>query len=133
MCADPRLRLSFLDHRLWYTSHSLRFYHALQIQTVKISLEQFDKAFENRLRLQIMSVLVANESYDFNSLKDLLAATDGNLASHLKALEKEEYITVIKTFIGRKPNTQYMVSKKGRDAFLKHLEALENLIKHQKT
>lgn len=80
-----------------------------------------------------MSVLVANESYDFNSLKDLLAATDGNLASHLKALEKEEYITVIKTFIGRKPNTQYMVSKKGRDAFLKHLEALENLIKHQKT
>lgn len=79
-----------------------------------------------------MSVLVANESYDFNSLKDLLAATDGNLASHLKALEKEEYITVIKSFIGRKPNTQYMVSKKGRDAFLKHLEALENLIKHQK-
>lgn len=80
-----------------------------------------------------MSVLVANESYDFNSLKDLLAATDGNLASHLKALEKEEYITVIKSFIGRKPNTQYVVSKKGRDAFLKHLEALENLIKHQKT
>lgn len=100
---------------------------------MKISLEQFDKAFENRLRLQIMSVLVANESYDFNSLKDLLAATDGNLASHLKALEKEEYITVIKSFIGRKPNTQYVVSKKGRDAFLKHLEALENLIKHQKT
>lgn len=99
---------------------------------MKISLEQFDKAFENRLRLQIMSVLVANESYDFNSLKDLLAATDGNLASHLKALEKEEYITVIKTFIGRKPNTQYVVSKRGRDAFLKHLEALENLIKQQK-
>jgi len=99
---------------------------------VKVSLEQFDKAFENRTRLQIMSVLVANDVYDFNSLKDLLNVTDGNLASHLKALEKEEYITVNKTFVGRKPNTQYAASKIGRDAFKKHLEALENLIKQQK-
>ena len=95
-------------------------------------LEQFDKAFENRLRLQIMSVLAVNERYDFNALKELLKATDGNLASHLKALEKEEYITVNKSFIGRKPNTQYAASKKGREAFKKHLEALENLIKQQK-
>jgi len=99
---------------------------------VKISLEQFDKAFENRLRLQIMSVLVANESYDFNSLKELLNVTDGNLASHLKALEKENYIVVNKSFIGRKPNTQYSASATGREAFKKHLQALENLIKQQK-
>lgn len=79
-----------------------------------------------------MSVLVANHSYDFNSLKELLNVTDGNLASHLKALEKEEYIKVNKTFIGRKPNTQYSASEKGREAFKKHLEALENLIKQQK-
>jgi len=100
---------------------------------VKNVLEQFDKAFENRIRLQIMSVLVANESYDFNSLKELLNVTDGNLASHLKALEKEEYILVNKSFVGRKPNTQYSASAKGREAFKKHLEALENLIKQQKT
>ncbi len=99
---------------------------------MKTSLEQFDKAFENRIRLQIMSVLLANEHYDFNSLKDLLNVTDGNLASHIKALEKEEYIIVNKTFIGKKPNTQYSVSEKGRKAFIKHLEALENLIKQQK-
>ena len=79
-----------------------------------------------------MSVLVANESYDFNSLKDLLAVTDGNLASHLKALEKEEYISVIKSFLGRKPNTRYKASEKGVGAFKKHLEALENLIKQQR-
>lgn len=79
-----------------------------------------------------MSVLVANRSYDFNSLKDLLQVTDGNLASHIKALEKEEYISVSKSFIGRKPNTQYSVTKKGKDAFKKHLQALENLIKQQK-
>ncbi|EOR93669.1 hypothetical protein ADIARSV_3178 [Arcticibacter svalbardensis MN12-7] len=99
---------------------------------MKVSLEQFDKAFENRIRLQVMSVLVANDNYDFNSLKDLLNVTDGNLASHLKALEKEEYIIVNKTFVGRKPNTQYAASQKGVDAFKKHLEALENLIKQQK-
>lgn len=98
---------------------------------MKLSLENFDKAFENRLRLQIMSILVANERYDFNSLKELLNATDGNLASHLKALEKEEYITVYKSFLGRKPNTQYAASEQGRDAFKKHLQALENLIKQQ--
>lgn len=99
---------------------------------MKTSLEQFDKAFENRIRLQIMSVLLANEHYDFNSLKELLDVTDGNLASHIKALEKENYILVNKTFIGRKPNTQYSASEKGRKAFIKHLEALENLIKQQK-
>ena len=98
---------------------------------MKISLEHFDKAFENRVRLQVMSVLMANEQYDFNSLKELLQVTDGNLASHIKALEKEEYIIVNKSFIGRKPNTQYSASPKGREAFKRHLQALENLIKQQ--
>ena len=99
---------------------------------MKLNLEQFDKAFENRIRLHIMSILVANDSYDFNSLKELLNVTDGNLASHLKGLEKEQYITVNKSYIGRKPNTQYIASVKGKEAFIKHLEALENLIKQQK-
>ncbi|MFD2872631.1 winged helix-turn-helix domain-containing protein [Mucilaginibacter ximonensis] len=97
-----------------------------------LTLNNFDKAFENRIRLQVMSVLVANESYDFNSLKELLATTDGNLASHLKALEKEDYISVNKSFLGRKPNTKYSATSKGTAAFKKHLEALENLIKQQK-
>jgi DNA-binding transcriptional ArsR family regulator len=99
---------------------------------VKVTLTNFDKAFENRIRLQIMSVLVANESYDFNSLKELLDVTDGNLASHLKALEKEEYITVNKSFLGRKPNTRYVASALGIQAFKKHLQELENLIRQQK-
>jgi DNA-binding MarR family transcriptional regulator len=99
---------------------------------LKVFLDQFDKAFENRIRLQIMSVLVANESYDFNSLKELLDVTDGNLASHLKGLEKEEYIKVIKSFMGRKPNTKYCATTKGINAFKRHLDALEKLIKQQK-
>ncbi|MXV17137.1 transcriptional regulator [Pedobacter sp. HMF7056] len=78
-----------------------------------------------------MSVLAANESYDFNSLKELLEVTDGNLASHLKGLEKEEYIQVNKSFLGRKPNTRYVATKKGLTAFTNHLQALENLIRSQ--
>ncbi|MDB5123313.1 MAG: transcriptional regulator [Mucilaginibacter sp.] len=100
---------------------------------MKVPFEKLDKAFENRLRLQVMSVLMVNDRYDFNSLKELLDTTDGNLASHLKALEKEEYIMVHKSFIGRKPNTNYQATEKGKIAFKHHLDALEQLIKQQKT
>jgi DNA-binding MarR family transcriptional regulator len=98
---------------------------------VKQFFQHFDKAFENRIRLQIMSVLVANDEYDFNSLKELLQVTDGNLASHLKALEKEAYIDIKKTFIDRKPNTRYVATDKGREAFKKHLYALEKFLEEQ--
>ena len=76
-----------------------------------------------------MSVLVVNDQVDFNRLKALLNVTDGNLASHLKALEKEKYILMSKEFIGRKPNTKYRVSSSGKKAFEAHINALENLIK----
>jgi DNA-binding MarR family transcriptional regulator len=99
---------------------------------VKVAFDKLDKAFENRVRLQIMSVLMVNENYDFTSLKELLEVTDGNLASNLKALEKEEYIIIQKSFVGRKPNTTYQASPKGRKAFQEHLAALEQLIQQQK-
>jgi DNA-binding MarR family transcriptional regulator len=99
---------------------------------VKNPFDQLDKVLEHRVRLQIMSVLIANEAYDFNSLKELLGVTDGNLASHIKALEKEKYVLVNKTFVDRKPNTRYKASEKGRTAFRKHLDALEALVKSQK-
>jgi len=76
-----------------------------------------------------MSVLMANQKADFNMLKDVLELTDGNLASHLKALEKEEYIEVEKKFVARKPKTIYRASLKGKNAFQAHLTALEDLIK----
>ena len=79
-----------------------------------------------------MSVLISNDDYDFNSLKELLSLTDGNLASNLKVLEREKYISIYKSFVGRKPNTKYKVTARGRNAFQKHLEAMEALIKQQK-
>jgi DNA-binding MarR family transcriptional regulator len=64
-----------------------------------------DKVLSHSARLHIMSVLVANESYDFTSLRDLLQITDGSLATHIKALEKEQYIATQKSFIERKHNS----------------------------
>ena len=76
-----------------------------------------------------MSALLVNDTLDFNSLKELLDITDGNLASHVKALEKEEFIGIEKSFVGKKPNTRYYITKEGRNAFNEHLKALENIIK----
>ena len=99
---------------------------------MKNPFESLDKTLEHRVRLQIMSVLVVNESYDFNALKELLDVTDGNLATNIKALEREKYLLVSKSFVDRKPNTRYKASERGRSAFKKHLEALEELVRQQK-
>jgi DNA-binding HxlR family transcriptional regulator len=99
---------------------------------VKNPFENLDKVLEHRVRLQIMSVLVTNDAFDFNSLKEMLSVTDGNLASHIKALEKEKYVSVNKTFVDRKPNTKYKITEKGRNAFRKHLDALEQVVKQTK-
>jgi predicted transcriptional regulator len=98
---------------------------------VKKLLVNFNKAFESRVRLGIMSVLMVNQSVDFNTLKELLILSDGNLASHIRALEEVRYITVNKQFIGRKPNTTYSASKEGKKAFHAHLKELETLIRGQ--
>ena len=79
-----------------------------------------------------MSVLSVNDALDFNALKEYLDATDGNLASHIKALEKEEFIGMEKSFIGRKPNTRYFITDRGKIAFSNHLSTLERLIQSQK-
>ena len=92
-------------------------------------IENLQKVFESRVRLGLMSILMVNDSADFNTLKETLDVTDGNLASHLLALEKKEMIIVNKEFIGRKPRTNYMATKLGKQLFKNHLTALEKLIK----
>jgi DNA-binding HxlR family transcriptional regulator len=95
---------------------------------VKDIIHQLEKAFESRIRLGIMSALMVNEHLDYNHLKELLDVSDGNLASHLKALEKLKYVEVTKKFIGKKPNTSYRATTKGRIAFNNHLNMLEKLL-----
>ena len=98
---------------------------------MKSAILRLNKLFENRVRLGIMSVLIVNDSYDFNNLKETLGVTDGTLASHLKALEENNLIRVNKQFIGRKPNTSYSITDTGASLFRDHIKALEDLIKSQ--
>lgn len=96
---------------------------------MKPLLDNINKAFENKARLGIMSVLSVNESVSFVRLKELLGLSDGNLASHIRGLEEGGYLTTRKQFIGRKPHTSFSITEKGRTAFKEHLAALEALIK----
>ena len=91
-------------------------------------IQNINKAFDHRIRLGIMAILMVNESADFNMLKELLGVTDGNLASHTKALEADKYIQIEKQFIGKKPNTKYSATVIGKKAFTAHIDALEKLI-----
>ena len=93
------------------------------------SITKLNKVFDSRVRLGIMSALLVNDGVNFNQLKELTEVTDGNLASHLKTLEQNEYIKVNKGFIGRKTNTVYSATKTGEKAFKAHLDALEQMIK----
>lgn len=96
---------------------------------MKEILDQLNSVFDHRNRLGIMSVLMVNEWVDHNQLKATLALTDGNLASHLRSLEAAEHIECSKQFVGRKPQTTYRATPLGREAFKKHLDALEALLR----
>lgn len=100
---------------------------------MKVSIDGLHKAFESRVRLGIMAALAVNDTLDFTSLKEYLDVTDGNLATHLKKLEKEGFIEVEKSFIDNKPNTKYYMTEEGKKAFDEHLNVLEKIIQSQKS
>lgn len=100
---------------------------------VKDIITKLSKTFSNRYRLSIMSMLMVNDWVDYKHIKDLMPdLSDGNLANHIKHLEKQKYLEVRKQFIGKKPNTSYTATSAGREAFKEHLDALEALIKKSK-
>jgi len=90
-------------------------------------INNLNKVFESRIRLGVMSILSVNDDADFNRLKDLLKVTDGNLASHISALEKMNYIQISKEFVGKKPRTTYKITDEGKSAFQQHLASLEKM------
>ena len=91
-------------------------------------IEKLNKLFESRVRLGIMAVLAVNDWVDHAQLKELLGVTDGNLASHLSALEEAKYVQVRKRFVGKRPNTSYKATAAGARAFREHLDAIEGLL-----
>jgi DNA-binding HxlR family transcriptional regulator len=91
--------------------------------------QQLDDRIHSRIRLAIMSILVGVEQAEFNFLKQQVKTTDGNLSIHLRKLEEAKYITVKKEFVERKSQSQYRITRKGRDAFAAYIAQLEKFIK----
>ncbi|MEO0894866.1 MAG: transcriptional regulator [Bacteroidota bacterium] len=96
---------------------------------MKDTLEKLDKAFENRVRLGIMSLLIVEEWVSYGHLKSSLSQSDGNLATHIKKLKQLAYIEDKKEFKDRKPHTTYKATESGKKAFEDHLNAIEEIVK----
>jgi len=93
-----------------------------------LDIGKIDDVIHGRMRLGIMAYLVDAEVADFNELKSLLSATQGNLSVHLRKLEEAGYITIDKSFVDRKPLTRARISKAGRQAFAAYLDAISQLV-----
>ena len=87
-----------------------------------------DDVIHGRLRLGIMAYLASADVADFNELKALLQATQGNLSVHLRKLEDAGYVAIEKSFLGRKPLTRARITPPGRKAFAAYLAAMGRLV-----
>lgn len=90
---------------------------------------KFDRLVSERVRLGIMSALAVNSKMNFNELKELLQASDGNLSAHARKLEDAGYIGCKKSFKGRFPLTEYRLTAAGRRALERYLDHMERLIR----
>jgi DNA-binding HxlR family transcriptional regulator len=79
-------------------------------------------------RILIMKMLSVHGTVDFRELRQALSITDGNLASHLRTLEQEGYVTVHKEFEGKRPRTSYELTAAGRQTFNLFLEAMKAVV-----
>ncbi|MGM0443228.1 MAG: winged helix-turn-helix domain-containing protein [Fibrobacterota bacterium] len=87
-----------------------------------------ERLLASPVRLQIMATLVASRSMDFPSLKERLGLTGGNLSSHIKQLERAEYLKISKDFVNNRPKTEYTVTDTGREEFAAYIDLLESII-----
>ena len=90
-----------------------------------------DEIIHQSMRLKItatLNALPSGEQLEFNKLKAVLNATDGNMATHLAALEKAGYIAIQKDFVGKKPRTRVSLTRTGRKAFERHVAYLKDLL-----
>ena len=96
--------------------------------TSDVNVENIDRLIHEPSRLIIMAELYVVQSADFLFLQQQTQMTPGNLSAHLSKLEDAGYVEITKEFIDRKPHTALALTRKGRDAFKEHIEALKKLI-----
>jgi len=89
----------------------------------------FDPLLLSQARLGIITVLMTRRDASFSDLKKLLGLTQGNLGIHLAKLEDAGYVEVKKEFVQKKPRTTARITKRGRKAFLEHVERLERVVR----
>ena len=87
-----------------------------------------DEVIHGRVRLGVMAFLAGADSAEFSTLKARLQLTDGNLSVHLRKLEDAGYVEILKAFVDRKPQTQAKITKAGRAAFGRYLQAMTALV-----
>lgn len=94
----------------------------------EFQIDDIDEVIHGRVRLGIMAYLSSAGVAEFNELKRRLQVSDGNLSVHLRKLEEANYVTVQKSFVGRKPMTRISLSDSGRAAFVAYLDAIGKLV-----
>lgn len=102
------------------------------MQEVASSIGLIDEVIHQKVRLGVMSALIASGECDFRFLRDTLNVTDGNLSIHIAKLDEAGYIVTRKEFVGKKPHTSYTVTAKGSAAFQAYLAALEQIVESNK-
>lgn len=91
-------------------------------------MRELDPLLHSQLRLAVMSILMNVEEADFVYLRETTESTAGNLSVQLDKLSAAGYITVTKTFVGKKPRTTCQVTQTGRKAFEEYVEALKEYL-----
>jgi DNA-binding MarR family transcriptional regulator len=83
-----------------------------------------------RARLSVLTSLITNpKGVIFNDLKQLCSLTDGNLSRHLRVLEAEEMVAIVKGHDRNRPQTICRITPAGRKRYLEYLSTLEQVVK----
>jgi len=90
--------------------------------------KDLDPLLHSQLRLAVMSLLISVESADFTFIKENTNSTAGNLSVQLDKLSEAGYISVEKSFRGKKPLTTCKITRKGIKAFEEYVNNLKQYI-----
>jgi DNA-binding MarR family transcriptional regulator len=93
---------------------------------------QLDRVIHEKGRLAIMSMLAASPELSFTEMRDALSMTDGNLTTHIRALQQEGYVTVSKSYQNRRPLTTCSLTPVGRKAFADYVTLLEKIVQENR-
>jgi DNA-binding MarR family transcriptional regulator len=93
---------------------------------------QLDRVIHEKGRLALMSMLAATPELSFTEMRDALEMTDGNLTTHIRALQQEGYIAVAKSFQNNRPLTTCSLTAPGRKAFAEYINLLEKIVRQNR-